>query len=73
MAAKVGNKLWVPKVSDRLPESGVMMLGIEKCNVSSDSTVSMLTYCSNSDRECSEFYSNYIIHKKEQDFKTHLN
>lgn len=28
MAAKVGNKLWVPKISSKLTGSGVMMIGI---------------------------------------------
>ena len=28
MAAKIGNKLWVPKVSSKIPVSGVMMVGI---------------------------------------------
>jgi hypothetical protein len=27
MAAKVGNKLWVPKVSQKLQSSGVLLIG----------------------------------------------
>lgn len=73
MSAKVGNKLWVPRLSSKLPEAGIMMLGLEKCKVTSDPDAIMITYCANSNRECSTFYSNFIINKKAEDFKTHLN
>ena len=73
MAAKVGNKLWVPKVSSKITAGhGVMMIGIENYGVQEDKGLSLLSYCSNSDRECSQFYSNYIVHRK-NDTKTHMN
>ena len=50
MAAKVGNKLWVPKVSSKIATNGVMMIGIENYGDSSDSSNNILSYCCNTDR-----------------------
>ena len=72
MSAKVGNKLWVPKVSNKLSSSGVLMIGIENYGVQENKSMNVISFCSNSDREFSEFHSNYIVHQK-NDTKTHMN
>lgn len=46
MAAKVGNKPWVPKVSSKLGGSGVMLVGIESCRDTTSSGMKVLSYCS---------------------------
>ena len=51
MTAKVGNKLWVPKVPSKLTvSSGILMIGIENYGDQSDKSMNILSYCSNSDR-----------------------
>lgn len=50
MAAKVGNKLWLPRVSNKLPGSGVMMIGIENYGDTANSNMNVLSYCSNTNK-----------------------
>ena len=50
MAAKVGNKLWVPKISNRVPSSGILMIGIENYGDQENKNMNILSFCSNSDR-----------------------
>ena len=73
MAAKVGNKLWVPKISNKVPSSGILMIGIDNYGDQENKNMNILSFCSNSDRECSQFYSNFITHQKNQVDKTHMN
>jgi aubergine len=72
MAAKVGNKLWVPRVSPRVPAAGVMMVGIENYGDQEDKGSNILAYCCNTNRECSSFYSNYLTHPRSEIGKTHM-
>ena len=73
MATKVGNKLWVPKIPNKLTSSsGILMIGIENYGDQINKNMNILSFCSNSDRYFSEFYSNFITHKKGED-KTYIN
>jgi hypothetical protein len=72
MAAKVGNKLWVPRVSAKLAGSGLVLIGIESYADSLNRNSNVLSYCCNTNKEFSSFYSNYLLTPKGGD-KTHLN
>ena len=73
MATKVGNKLWVPKIPNKLTSSsGILMIGIENYGDQINKNMNILSFCSNSDRYFSEFYSNFLTHKKGED-KTYIN
>lgn len=61
MAAKVGNKLWVPKVSDEVEQTGILMIGIDTYKHSERRGKSVLAFCSTTDPSLSEFYSNYYL------------
>lgn len=49
MAAKVGNKLWVPKVPSRLYNCGVLLIGIESYSDQSSKS-NVISYCSNTNK-----------------------
>ena len=70
MAAKVGNTLWLPKISSSIPSAGVMMIGIEEYADSFHPGRTVLSFCSNTNRECSSFHSNFLMHSGS---KTHIN
>lgn len=72
MAAKVGNKLWVPKVPAKVLNSGVLMIGIESYGDQTDKSMNILSFCGNTNKECSAFYSNYIIYPKNDHSKTYM-
>jgi hypothetical protein len=72
MAAKVGNKLWVPKVPQKMLTSGVMMVGLESYADQADKTMNVLSFCSNTNKEFSSFYSNYLRHPKNDNSKTYM-
>ena len=50
MAAKVGNKLWVPKVPRKVSSSGILMIGVENYGDQRNKSLNILSFCSNSDR-----------------------
>jgi len=50
MAAKVGNKLWVPKVPAKILSSGVLMIGIETYADSINKGNMILSYCGNTNK-----------------------
>ena len=61
MTAKIGNKLWVPKVSQKIVSAGVLLIGLEFTKDSECKDKTIVSYCSNSNKEFSSFYSKYII------------
>lgn len=72
MAAKVGNKLWVPKIPSRVASSGLMVVGIENYSDKSNKTLNVMSFCSNTNSEFSSFYSNYVYTAKQDGSSTHM-
>ena len=50
MSAKIGNKLWVPKVSKEVPSSGILLIGIENYGDQQNKSMNILSYCCNTNR-----------------------
>lgn len=71
MSVKVGNKLWVPKVSNKVQSSGVMFIGIESTKDSEIRDKSVISYCANTSKDFSSFYSNFLYENK-NDLKTNM-
>ena len=67
MAAKVGNRLWVPKVSQKLQNSGVLLIGTELTKDSENKGTNIISFCSNINKDFSSFYSNYIYENKKEE------
>lgn len=72
MAAKVGNKLWVPKIPAKVASTGILMIGIESYADQSDKSNNILSFCGNTNKEFSAFYSNFIVHPKSDLSKTFM-
>ena len=72
MAAKVGNKLWVPKVPQKVSSSGVMMVGIESYADQFNKGSTILSFCCNTSKDCSSFYSNFMLRPKDDQSRTFM-
>ncbi len=72
MAAKVGNKLWVPRVPQKVSASGVMMIGIESYADQANKGSTILSFCSNTSKDCSSFYSNFLLRPKDDQGRTFI-
>ena len=71
MSAKVGNKLWVPKISPKVQSSGIMFVGIETTKDAENGGRNIISYCANSSKDFSSFYSNYLFQSKDE-LKTNM-
>ena len=48
------------------------MVGIETYGVQENKSMAILSFCSNTNRECTTFHSNFIVHPKTEIGKTHM-
>lgn len=61
MAAKVGNRLWVPRVSPRVAAAGVLLIGVESTRDGESRDKNVISYCSNTGKDFSGFCSKYVM------------
>jgi len=60
MAAKVGNVLWLPKVSPPVSNARILLIGIEETSNSFEQGQKVVSYCSNNTPCFDTFYSGYM-------------